>query len=395
VSNNKVISERAKKMLNRLSNESCQYKEEFRFSGAYTINSLRELPYLTSAIVTKAMSEMESSGYIFTTELIGKKLEYALTIENVVDIYKHRGIKSYRELHEGGFVLCISSLKGGVSKSVTSVSVAQSLRVHPQLIKYDLRILVIDIDPQGSATMLLNSKVSNGVVNNTAVQAMIQNLSRQILKEEFILKSNMPNVDVIPASIDDGLLENDWEEICAKYLPEQNIHAVLRENIVNKLKDDYDFIIVDGGTHLDSLFTNSLAAADLLLTPIVPAKIDFNSTLKYISILPELTSIIEESGCPMKTLRNVGFMTKLANKTEHKIITSLAKEVFQDDMLDVNITRSDAFEYAGETFDTVISCVPSNYAGSKKSLKKARKSIENFSISLFSRIQILRGSFDE
>lgn len=391
--NNQLLAERAKDMLKRLSDESYDYKQEFMtkgFTTTYTKNSLSKLPHLTIAIVNKAMNEMEKDGYVFAKKQIGKTLQYALTIENVVDIYKHRGIKQYKDEHEGGFTLSISNLKGGVSKSVTTVSVAQSLRVHPQLIKYDLRILVIDLDPQGSATMFLNSNVSNGLVNDTAAQAMLKNISREELKEQFIIPSNVNNVDVMPASIDDAFLASNWENLCSEYLPEQNIHSVLRENVIEKLKDDYDFVFVDCGPNLDSMLTNCLAAANLLLTPVPPAQVDFNSTMKYISRLPELTSIIEESGCPIKTIKNIGFMTKLAKKADHQITTSLAKEVFQGDMLDASMPRSDAFERVGETFDTVISCTPSSYAGSKESLKKAREATENFAISLFSRLDMLR-----
>ncbi len=53
----------------------------------------------------------------------------------------------------------------------------------------DLRILVIDLDPQSSATMFLSHKHSIGIVNATSAQAMLQNVSREELLEEFIVPS--------------------------------------------------------------------------------------------------------------------------------------------------------------------------------------------------------------
>ncbi|MBP1039249.1 ParA family protein, partial [Serratia fonticola] len=118
----------------------------------------------------------------------------------------------------------------------------------------------------------------------------LQNVSREELLNEFIVPSVVPGVDVLPASIDDAFIASGWESLCAEYLPGQNPHSVLRENIIDKLKSDYDFIFVDSGPHLDAFLKNAIAAADLLMTPIPPAQVDFHSTLKYLTRLPELVS---------------------------------------------------------------------------------------------------------
>jgi hypothetical protein len=66
---------------------------------------------------------------------------------------------------------------------------------------------------------------------------------------------------------------------------------------------------------------------------------------------------------------NVGFMSKILNKSDHKICHSQAKEVFGADMLDMVLPRLDGFERCGETFDTVISANPATYDGSTEALK--------------------------
>ncbi|WP_263452916.1 ParA family protein [Escherichia coli] len=53
-------------------------------------------------------------------------------------------------------MIFVANLKGGVSKIVTTVTLAHALRVHPDLLRHDLRILVIDLDPQASSTMFLD-----------------------------------------------------------------------------------------------------------------------------------------------------------------------------------------------------------------------------------------------
>jgi cellulose biosynthesis protein BcsQ len=264
------------------------------------------------------------------------------------------------------------------------------LRAHPHLLFEDLRILVIDLDPQSSATMFLNHTRSVGTVEATAAQAMLQNVSREELLSEFIVSSVVPGVDVLPASIEDAFIASKWEILCAEHLPGQKIYSVLRENIIDKLTKDYDFIFIDSGPHLDSFLINAIAAADLLMTPVPPAQVDFHSTLKYLTRLPELIDLIEESGVRPRLVGNIGFMSKLLNKSDHKLCHSLAKEIFGGNMLDVALPRLDGFERCGESFDTVISANPATYVGSGEALKSARNAAEDFSKAVFDRIEFIR-----
>ncbi|SUQ37691.1 putative partitioning protein A [Yersinia ruckeri] len=87
----------------------------------------------------------------------GTSIKYAMSLQNIIDIYHHRGVPKYRDRHDEGFTIFVGNLKGGVSKTVSSVSLAHGLRAHPHLLYEDLRILVIDLDPQSSATMFSKS----------------------------------------------------------------------------------------------------------------------------------------------------------------------------------------------------------------------------------------------
>ena len=387
------IAQRAGKMLTSLTEHIQTQKEELQeneYFQVYAKAALAKLPKLTRANVDYAVSEMEESGYVFEKRATGSSTKYAMTIQNIIDIYQYRGVPKYRDRHKEALTVFVGNLKGGVSKTVSTVSLAHAMRAHPHLLFEDLRILVIDLDPQSSATMFLNHKKSVGIVETTSAQAMLQNISREELLEEFIVSSVVPGVDVLPASIDDAFIASGWEGLCNEYLPTQNPHAVLRENVIDKLKSDYDFIFIDSGPHLDAFLKNAIAAADLLMTPVPPAQVDFHSTLKYLTRLPELVSIIESSGCKCRLLGNIGFMSKLSNKPDHKMCHSLAKEIFGGDMLDVALPRLDGFERCGESFDTVISANPSTYIGSSEALKNARLAAEDFGKAVFDRIEFIR-----
>lgn len=387
------IAQRSERMLVSLTEQIKVQKEELEetsFYQVYAKAALAKLPKLTRANVDYAVSEMEQVGYNFEKKPAGTSTKYAMSIQNIIDIYHHRGVPKYRDRHTKAFTVFLGNLKGGVSKTVSSVSLAHGLRAHPHLLLEDLRVLVIDLDPQSSATMFLNHARSVGTVDTTAAQAMLQNVTREELLEEFIVSSIVPGVDVLPASIEDAFIASKWESLCAEHLPGQNPFAVLRENIIDKIVGDYDFIFIDSGPHLDSFLTNAIAAADLLMTPVPPAQVDFHSTLKYLTRLPELISLIEESGMKTRLLGNIGFMSKLLNKADHKLCHSLAKEIFGGDMLDVALPRLDGFERCGESFDTVISANPATYVGSSEALKNARSAAEDFSKAVFDRIEFIR-----
>lgn len=387
------VAQRSEKMLISLTEQIHAQKEELHenaFYQVYAKAALAKLPRLTRASVDYAVNEMEESGYVFDKRPAGSSVKYAMSIQNIIDIYHHRGVPKYRDRHNSAYTIFVGNLKGGVSKTVSTVSLAHALRTHPHLLLEDLRILVVDLDPQSSATMFLNHKRSVGLVEATSAQAMLQNIGREELLNDFVVPSIVPGVDVIPASIDDAFIASKWDELCTEYLSGQNVHAVLKQNVIEKLKHDYDFIFIDSGPHLDAFLKNAIAAADLLLTPVPPAQVDFHSTLKYLTRLPELIGIISESGYPCQLQGNIGFMSKLSNKADHKLCHSLAKEIFGGNMLDVALPRLDGFERCGESFDTVISANPSTYIGSSEALRNARTAAEEFAKAVFDRVEFIR-----
>ncbi|MCU6593389.1 AAA family ATPase [Klebsiella pneumoniae] len=387
---------RANIMLNWLTEQIQSKREEFEqteFYKTYSKAAVSKLPHLSKRAVDAAVEEMEAAGYQFGKRQGGTSTQYAMTIQNIIDIYKHRGIKTYREKRGKAFVIFVVNLKGGVSKTVSTVTMAHGMRAHPSLLHEDLRILVIDLDPQASSTMFLNHHHSIGLVNNSSAQAMLnKDLTREEILEDFVKPSIVPGVDIIPASIEDAFIASRWTQLCDQHLPGMNENNVLRENIIDKISDDYDFIFLDTGPHLDPFLINSLAASDMLMTPVPPPQVDFHSTLKYLTRLPELVQLIEDSGLQSKIIANVGFMSKIINKSDHKQTHSFAKDVFGGDMLDAVLPRLEGFERCGESFDTAISANPQSYAGSPEALRTARTAAEDFSRAVFDRIELLRGA---
>jgi cellulose biosynthesis protein BcsQ len=389
------LAERAEEKLIELNDIDEAIRKELgtnSYYKTYKKSDLAKMPLLSKALVVKAVSEMEAAGYKFPTKKHGKTTTQAFTIQDIGAIYKHRGVKTYAKKYGKAFVIFIGNLKGGVTKTVTTVTLAHGLRAHPDLLKEDLRILVIDVDPQSSATMFLNNEKSIGEIDNTAVQAMLQKPSKENLMKNFIVKSIIGGVDLIPSSIEDAFIASDWSNIVKSQtkLNGLNEKELLLKNIIEPLEDEYDFIFVDSGPHMDPMLENSIVAADICLTPVPPATVDFHSTLKYLKRIPEIIDRIEESGATVKMKANIGFMTKIANKENHRQTHSSAKDVFGAYMLDATLNKLDGYERSGETFDTVISADPETYDGDIGALTSARNSAFILSKAVFDRIESIR-----
>ena len=74
-------------------------------------------------------------------------------------------------------------------------------------------------------------------------------------------KTNIDGVDVIPASIEDAFIASQFESLSEEHLPEQKIYNILKENIIDKIKGDYDFILLDSGPHLDAFFIKLICSS--------------------------------------------------------------------------------------------------------------------------------------
>ncbi|GIU40984.1 chromosome partitioning protein ParA [Shewanella colwelliana] len=376
----------AKRALEQLTQREIDNQCEFgldTYYQRYSKSFVSRLPGMSRAIVDKAMTEMENDGYVFGKKLSGKTELYDLTIEQIVDIYAHRKIPKFRDNISEVIVMYLSNLKGGVSKTVSAATLAHGLRTHPMLIQHDIRVLLIDIDPQASSTMFMKHDLAIADMTTTSVQSMLQNPSREELLSEFIYETKVPGVYILPCTIADGFIASDWHNLCEQHLPDQNPYMILRENIIEKIKHDFDFCLLDTGPHLDPLLMNSIVAADVLATPLPPAQVDLHSTLQYTSRLPAILTNLEQRGVSRLPRHHLAFMTKMSKSSQDQDALAVAKAVFREELVDTTLPNLSAFQRCGETFDTVLTANPDYYNGDKRALSSAKKAVEDFTFSVF------------
>ncbi|MBQ9950186.1 MAG: ParA family protein [Clostridia bacterium] len=148
-------------------------------------------------------------------------------------------------------IMVIANQKGGVGKTTTAVNLASCIAENGK--EKNIKVLAIDIDPQGNMTSGLGVK---GKFEQSVYDVIINHVE----PKEVIIQTVMENLDIIPAEVSLSGAEVELVNVMAR-------EQVLK-NAIMKVRDKYDYIIIDCPPSLGLLTLNALTAADTLLVPI-------------------------------------------------------------------------------------------------------------------------------
>ena len=144
-------------------------------------------------------------------------------------------------------ILAITNQKGGVGKTTTSVNLAAALA------EQGMRVLLVDLDPQGNATM------GSGINKNDLETSIYDVLTDQADAAAALIHSDSGNYDVLPSNSDLTAAE---VELLGMMMKEHRLRAALK-----KLRERYDHILIDCPPSLNMLTVNARTAAEGVIIP--------------------------------------------------------------------------------------------------------------------------------
>lgn len=152
-------------------------------------------------------------------------------------------------------IIAVANQKGGVGKTTTTLNLGYSLK------EIGKRVLIVDFDSQANLSTCFGIENPNDIETNIA-HLMMKKMDDEVLpdKAAYIVSNN--SVDLIPSSIFLSVVD-------ANLRLEMGSERLLAE-ILEPLRDDYDYIIIDTSPSLGSLTVNALSAADSVIITVNP-----------------------------------------------------------------------------------------------------------------------------
>lgn len=147
-----------------------------------------------------------------------------------------------------GKIISFANQKGGVGKTTTCINLASYLSALGK------KVLVVDMDPQGNATSGL------GITKNQKILTLYDAIDGDKDINEVVRKTDIQNLDIIPATVD---LAGAEVELVSMRGREKVV-----KNLLKKVRDNYDYILIDCPPSLGLLTINALTTSNSVVIPI-------------------------------------------------------------------------------------------------------------------------------
>lgn len=267
-----------------------------------------------------------------------------------------------------GDIIVIANFKGGSTKTMTAMSLAQGLTLRGKT------VLVVDLDPQASLTELCGMYAEQDVAEEDTILPLIyedeENLGYAV-KETY-----WNNLYVIPAATPISAAEF----VIPKKVMENRKFPFWRiiGDGLHPLREEFDYIILDTSPAMSYLTINGLMAANAMVMPLVPESLDFISSTQFWGLFADLCRTFSE----LEPHKAFDFVSVLLSKVDNgpasaaPIVRSWSQRAYGDWLLPVEIPMSSVVGSEALEFATIYDI--ETWPGGKKTLDRIRDPFDQF-----------------
>ena len=250
-----------------------------------------------------------------------------------------------RPPNAAGVTITVANFKGGVAKTTSAVTLAQGLSMRGH------KVLLLDLDPQGSATTLF------GVLPDAEVEAehtaMLLFAGDEETLRYAVRQTYWPNIDLVCAA---PLLYGAEFILPARQSKDPGFEfwRVLDRGL-DAIREDYDVIVIDTPPSLSYVTINALMAADGVLMPLPPSALDFASSAQFWDLFSDLCNQLIRSRGKTKSFEFIDVLLSRveASDAASSVVRQWVLEGYGDKVLPIEIPKTAVAATASAEFGTV------------------------------------------
>lgn len=259
-------------------------------------------------------------------------------------------VRDFRQEHmrpaeAAGTTITVANFKGGVAKTTSTVTLAQGLAMRGH------RVLVVDLDPQGSATTLF------GVLPDAEVDhehtAMLLFSGEQEDLDYAVRSSYWPGIDLVCAA---PLLFGAEFALPARQTRDPGFEFWrCLDRGLDKARVDYDVILIDTPPALSYVTINALMAADGVIMPLPPSALDFASSAQFWDLFSDLCNQLIRSRGQDKTFEFIDVLLSRVEPSDaaSSVVRQWVLEAYTEKVLPIEIPKTSVAATASAEFGTV------------------------------------------